>query len=85
MNPKFQSCGANFGFAPLVRSPALQHTYDHHPNGAGGRLARAGGLEELIAEVLPDNVAMLKVFEKSGLVVNTKHEAGVVHVTMEIA
>jgi RimJ/RimL family protein N-acetyltransferase len=30
-------------------------------------LARSAGLRELIAEALPDNVAMLKVFENSGL------------------
>jgi GNAT superfamily N-acetyltransferase len=29
-------------------------------------IAREGGLRELIAEVLPDNTGMLKVFEKSG-------------------
>jgi RimJ/RimL family protein N-acetyltransferase len=29
-------------------------------------IALKAGLEELIAEVLPDNAAMLKVFEKSG-------------------
>ena len=30
-------------------------------------IARQAGLEELIAYILPGNVAMLKVFEKSGL------------------
>jgi hypothetical protein len=30
-------------------------------------LARDAGLRELIAEVLPENLAMLKVFQKSGL------------------
>jgi GNAT superfamily N-acetyltransferase len=30
-------------------------------------LARDAGLKELIAEVLADNIPMLKVFEKSGL------------------
>lgn len=29
-------------------------------------IARGAGLEELIAEVLPDNIPMLKLFEKSG-------------------
>ena len=37
-------------------------------------IARAAGLEELIAEVLPDNIAMLKVLEKSGLRVSTTRE-----------
>jgi len=47
-------------------------------------IARDAGLTELIAEVLPDNVAMLKVFEKSGLRLNTKREGRVVHVVLEL-
>jgi GNAT superfamily N-acetyltransferase len=45
-------------------------------------LARAAGLKELSAEVLADNISMLKVFEKSGLQMSTTREAGVVHVTL---
>jgi ribosomal protein S18 acetylase RimI-like enzyme len=48
-------------------------------------IARAAGLEELIAEVLPDNVPMLKVFEKSGLLPVTRRESGVVHVTLRLS
>ena len=47
-------------------------------------LARDAGLKELVAEVLAENAAMLKVFEKSGLGVETRREAGVVHVSMQI-
>jgi len=47
-------------------------------------IARDAGLKEFIAEVLPDNIAMLKVFEKSGLRVHTKEEARVVHVALEL-
>jgi len=47
-------------------------------------IARDAGLKELIAEVLPDNIAMLKVFEKSGLHLNTKREARVVHVALRL-
>jgi RimJ/RimL family protein N-acetyltransferase len=47
-------------------------------------IARRAGLERLIAEVLPDNIPMLKVFEKSGLSLGTKHERGVVHVTLRL-
>ena len=39
-------------------------------------IARAASLRELIAEVLPDNMPMLKVFEKSGIHVASKREAG---------
>jgi RimJ/RimL family protein N-acetyltransferase len=41
-------------------------------------LARGAGIHELIAEVLPDNTSMLKVFEKSG------RESRVVHVTLRL-
>jgi GNAT superfamily N-acetyltransferase len=48
-------------------------------------IAREAGLTELIAEVLPDNIAMLKVFEKSGLRPSTKREARVVHVALQLS
>jgi RimJ/RimL family protein N-acetyltransferase len=48
-------------------------------------LARAAGLKELIAEVLPENTPMLKVFKKSGLRMSTRRESGVVHVTLELS
>jgi RimJ/RimL family protein N-acetyltransferase len=48
-------------------------------------IARDAGLKELIAEVLPENAAMLKVFEKSGLKVATQRAAGAVHIRMQIS
>jgi GNAT superfamily N-acetyltransferase len=45
-------------------------------------IARAAGLKELTAEVLMDNIAMLRTFEKSGLRLSTTRGAGVVHVTL---
>ena len=47
-------------------------------------IARAAGLQELIAEVLAENAAMLKVFEKSGLPMTTTHEDEVVEVTLRL-
>jgi GNAT superfamily N-acetyltransferase len=47
-------------------------------------IARSAGLEELSAEVMADNTSMLKVFEKSGLRRTTRHEAGIVHVTLKL-
>jgi RimJ/RimL family protein N-acetyltransferase len=47
-------------------------------------IARAAGLTELIAEVLPENKPMLKVFEKCGLLMNMTPEAEVVHVTLQL-
>jgi len=45
-------------------------------------LARDAGIKELIAEVLPENLPMLKVFQNSGLDLHTKHRAGVVEATL---
>jgi RimJ/RimL family protein N-acetyltransferase len=47
-------------------------------------LARAAGLRELTAEVLPNNAAMLKVFDRCGLATTTRRDGGVVHVTMAL-
>ena len=47
-------------------------------------IARESGLRELVAEVLPDNEAMLKVFEKSGLSPITKSESDVVEVSLHL-
>ena len=47
-------------------------------------IARSSGLRELVAEVLPDNTAMLRVFEKSGFSLSTKRESGVVHVSLRL-
>jgi RimJ/RimL family protein N-acetyltransferase len=49
------------------------------------KIARGAGLREFIAEVLPDNSSMLKVFEKSGLKFDFKRASGVVHVTLQLA
>jgi GNAT superfamily N-acetyltransferase len=60
--------------------------------GVGGALmrhittiARAAGLEKLIAEVLAENRPMLQLFEKSGLRMSTKREAEVLHVTLRLS
>jgi RimJ/RimL family protein N-acetyltransferase len=47
-------------------------------------IAREARLRELVAEVLPDNAPMLKVFERCGLAATTRREAGVVHVTLAL-
>ncbi len=60
----------------------------HQGRGLGSRLlahllviAHEKGIREFIADVLPDNVGMLRVFEKSGLHARRKIETGVVHLT----
>jgi GNAT superfamily N-acetyltransferase len=47
-------------------------------------IARGAGIKQLIAEVLPENSPMLKVFEKSGLALQTKYHRGVVDVTLNV-
>jgi GNAT superfamily N-acetyltransferase len=47
-------------------------------------IARAAGLRELTADVLAENRAMLKVFEKNGLPMTTKRRSEVVHVTLTL-
>lgn len=48
------------------------------------KIARAAGLTELFAEVLPDNAPMLKVFERSGLPMTRKRERDAVHVALAL-
>ncbi len=48
-------------------------------------IAREAGLRELIAEVLPENIPMLKVLERSGLPFSTTREPGVVHVALRLS
>jgi RimJ/RimL family protein N-acetyltransferase len=47
-------------------------------------LARTAGLRQLIAEVLPENTAMLRVLERSGLSSERRRENGVVHITLQL-
>ena len=48
-------------------------------------LARDAGLKELIAEVLPENTAMLKLFKKFGFRPDSKGSPQVVHLTLQLA
>lgn len=48
-------------------------------------IARAAGLRELVADVLPENVSMLKVFKKSGLSMTTTRDRDVIRVTLSLS
>jgi len=48
-------------------------------------IAHETGLRALSAEVLASNVAMLKVFEKSGLALSTNQAGGIVHIVLKLA
>jgi RimJ/RimL family protein N-acetyltransferase len=47
------------------------------------RIARDGGLRELTAEVLPENAAMLRVFERSGFRPAARRDPQTVHLVLE--
>jgi RimJ/RimL family protein N-acetyltransferase len=48
-------------------------------------IARRAGLNELVAEVLPDNGPMLKVFENSGFHLTKKRTSEVVHIALSLS
>ena len=48
-------------------------------------IARAMGVKTFVAEVLPENQPMLKVFERCGLALTSRRERGVVHVTLALS
>jgi RimJ/RimL family protein N-acetyltransferase len=48
-------------------------------------IARQAGLKELVAYVLPDNTAMLKIFERSGLKVSVGREPDATHVSLRLS
>jgi GNAT superfamily N-acetyltransferase len=48
-------------------------------------IAREAGLQELIAQVLATNTAMLKVFERTGLRRSSKRESGTISLTLDLA
>jgi RimJ/RimL family protein N-acetyltransferase len=47
-------------------------------------IAREAELKQFTAQVLPENVLMLKVFGKCGLACKVKREPGVVHVALQL-
>ena len=49
------------------------------------KLARDGGLQELTAEVLPENAAMIKVFGKFGFKPGSRRDPQVIHLSLKFA
>ena len=50
-----------------------------------GAIARNAGLKELVADVLPENTAMLKVLETSGFGIVTRREPDATHVVLQLS
>ena len=48
------------------------------------RIADAGGVRQLTAEVLPGNASMLKVFERCGLAMTVRRSPDVLHITLDL-
>jgi ribosomal protein S18 acetylase RimI-like enzyme len=49
-----------------------------------GGIARQSGLEELVADVLADNIAMLKVFKRLGFTPGPRREPQVIHLVLPL-
>ena len=48
-------------------------------------IGRQAGLRAFTAEILPDNIAMLSVFQKSGFRVGVEHEREALHIAMALS
>jgi RimJ/RimL family protein N-acetyltransferase len=48
-------------------------------------LARSAGLQELIAEILPENTAMLKLFNRFGFRPGSKRDHQIIHMVLQLA
>jgi RimJ/RimL family protein N-acetyltransferase len=48
-------------------------------------VAQEAGIGELVADVLPENTAMLKVLERCSVEMTVRREAGIVHVTLDLS
>ena len=48
-------------------------------------IARGAGLKELIADVLPENTAMLKIFRTTGLRINTERDPEATHLVLYLS
>jgi GNAT superfamily N-acetyltransferase len=89
--PMIVGAGRYIVAAPGQAEVAFAVADDHQGQGVGAALvhhlaaiARRAALKELVADVLPDNVPMLKVFEKSGIPLTLRWARGVVHVTLRL-
>jgi RimJ/RimL family protein N-acetyltransferase len=48
------------------------------------QIAQSAGLRQFIAEVLPENTSMLKLFGRCGLKMSVQSDPGVMHVTLDL-
>jgi RimJ/RimL family protein N-acetyltransferase len=84
--------GRYINVRPEAAEVAFAVVDEYQGHGIGGALLRHlitlacdAGLKELLAEVLPENIPMLRVFEKCGLGCKTKRDGRVVHVALRLS
>ena len=88
--------GGRYMVAPLPGPRSAEIAFiveeDYHGLGIAGRIlqhliriARAKGVSQFVAEVLPQNKAMLAVFSRSGLPMKLAQAEGTAHVTLSLA
>ena len=89
--PTIVASGRYIGVGPGQAEVAFAVIDEYQGQGLGTTLmrhlvaiARDAGLKELVADVLPDNRQMLKVFQKCGLPMSTRREPGSVHITLQL-
>jgi RimJ/RimL family protein N-acetyltransferase len=78
--------------APGIAEVAFTVIDDFQGKGLGSALlrhlvlfAKGASLKQLIADVLPENTAMINVFRKSGLPATIRQARGVVHIRLDVA
>jgi RimJ/RimL family protein N-acetyltransferase len=84
--------GARYVVVQPGRAEVAFSVVDHYQGQGIGALlmrhlvatARHAGIKELVAEVLADNMPMLRVFKNSGLPLSAKQEAGVVRLALRL-
>ena len=83
--------GRYIGCAPGQAEVAFSVGDPHQGLGIGSMvmrhliaIARAKGMREFVADVLPDNASMLKLFEKCGLPMKTRREPDALHVLLSL-
>jgi RimJ/RimL family protein N-acetyltransferase len=84
--------GARYVMSEPQRAEVAFAIVDEHQGRGIGKIllrhlagiARGGGIEEFVADVLPHNAAMLRVFAGSGLTYTAKREGSTTHVVLKL-
>ena len=90
--PRIVGGARYFVLKPGIAEMACAVEDSHQGRGLGkvllqhlGVLARAAGIRQIRADVLPENQPMLRLLRSSGLVEATAHDEDAVHLTLNLA